>query len=116
MLYIGSLIAFLDMTSTTMFRSMISKIVHANEVGKVFSVVGTFQAFVSFIAGPTYNTLYGKTVRTFPQAFIVLIIATKVLVFFDILTVHLTMRRNKDREQPRDPAEATELMVTKADA
>ena len=43
MLYVGGLIAILDSTTTTMLRSMISKMVHANEVGSVFSIVGTFQ-------------------------------------------------------------------------
>ena len=99
MLYIGGLIAFLDSTSTTMFRSMISKIVHANEVGKVFSIVGTFQALVPFVSGPTFGFLYKATVATFPQAFIFLIIAIKVLVFFDILAVHLTMRRNRKKQR-----------------
>ena len=43
MLYIGAAVSFLDYTSTSLFRSMITKNVHANEVGKVFSIVGTFQ-------------------------------------------------------------------------
>ena len=43
MLYVGGLNAILDSTTTTMFRSIISKIVHANEVGSVFSIVGFFQ-------------------------------------------------------------------------
>ena len=46
MLYIGGIVAFLDNTSTTMFRSLISKNVKADEIGKVFSVVGVFQALL----------------------------------------------------------------------
>ena len=58
MLYLGAAISFLDYTSTTMFRSTITKNVHANEVGRVFSVVGTFQAMMPFAAGPLYGFLY----------------------------------------------------------
>ena len=54
----GAAISFLDYTSTTMFRSTITKSVHANEVGRVFSVVGTFQALVPFAASPIYGFLY----------------------------------------------------------
>ena len=61
MLYLGGVIAFLESTSTTMFRSMISKNVHANEVGKVFSVVGTIQALIPFISSPTFGYLYKAT-------------------------------------------------------
>ena len=43
MLYLGGVIAILDQTTATMFRSMISKLVSADEVGSVFSVLGLFQ-------------------------------------------------------------------------
>jgi len=93
MLYVGGLIAILDSTTTTMLRSMISKMVHANEVGSVFSIVGTFQAFIPFIAGPLYGFLYKETVATFPAAFIFVVIGLKTIVFFDVLIVHLKSRK-----------------------
>ena len=92
MLYVGGAIALLDSTSTTMFRSMITKLVHANEVGKVFSVVGTFQAIMPFIAGPMYGFLYRSTVSYQPAAFLFLIIAIKSVVFVIVLFVTKLMR------------------------
>jgi len=42
-LYIGGVISFLDFTSGVVFRSLISKSVQSDEVGKVFSILGMFQ-------------------------------------------------------------------------
>ena len=74
MLYAGCAIAFLDSTSTTVFRSLISKIVQPDEIGKVFSVLAIFQAMLPFICTPLFGMLYKNTVATQPNAFIFLII------------------------------------------
>ena len=81
MLYIGGIIALLDNTSTTMFRSLISKNVDADEIGKVFSVVGVFQALLPFASGPIFGYLYKSTVEYQPNAFLFLIIGTYWLVY-----------------------------------
>ena len=47
-LYIGAAISFLDFTSTTLFRSMITKSIQIDEVGKVFSIIGMFQVCLFF--------------------------------------------------------------------
>ena len=74
MLYIGGIVAFLDNTSTTMFRSLISKNVEADEIGKVFSVVGVFQALLPFASGPIFGYLYKSTVAYQPNSFLFLVI------------------------------------------
>ena len=58
MLYAGCAIAFLDSTSTTVFRSLISKIVQPDEIGKVFSVLAIFQAMLPFVGTPLFGMLY----------------------------------------------------------
>ena len=58
MLYLGGFISFLDFTSTTLFRSTISKNVHPTEVGRVYSVLGIFQALIPLATGTIFNTLY----------------------------------------------------------
>ena len=93
MLYIGSAIAFLDSTSTTVFRSLISKIVDADEVGKVFSVVAIFQALLPFVGSPMFGILYKNTVSTHPNAFLFLITAIKCLVFSVVFIVYLKMTK-----------------------
>ena len=58
MLYLGGFISFLDFTSTTLFRSTISKNVHPTEVGRVYSVLGIFQALIPLATGTIFNTIY----------------------------------------------------------
>ena len=97
MLYAGCAIAFLDSTSTTVFRSLISKIVQPDEIGKVFSVLAIFQAMLPFLGTPLFGMLYKNTVATQPNAFVFLIIAIKGLVFFVVLIVYIEMTRSKKR-------------------
>jgi PCFT/HCP family folate transporter-like MFS transporter 1/3 len=49
-----------------MIRSMISKLVSKDEVGKVFSFVASGEATMPLIAAPLYNLVYSCTVSTYP--------------------------------------------------
>ena len=98
----------LDATSTTMFRSMITKNVHANEVGKVFSVVGTFQALMPFAAGPLFGFLYRETVESQPAAFLFLIASIKGVVFLVIIGVAILSRKT-ERAMEKDRIELEDL-------
>ena len=102
LLYVGGVIAILDSTSTTMYRSMISKNVNSDEVGKVFSIVGTFQALLPFISGPTFNFLYKSTVEDFPQAWVFLVLAIRVFNFFVLLIVNVGMKKQQRRKEKQD--------------
>ena len=102
LLYLGGVIAILDSTSTTMYRSMISKNVRSDEVGKVFSIVGTFQALLPFISGPTFNFLYKSTVEHFPQAWVFLVLAIRVFNFFVLLIVNIGMKKQQKRKEKHD--------------
>lgn len=73
MVYLGACIAFLDATSFSMIRCMISKHVDPDEIGKILSFVGAFQAFIPIIASPIFGTLYRSTVESFPQAYLVVL-------------------------------------------
>ena len=81
MLYIGGLISFLDTSAITVFRSMISKAVNDDEIGKMFSVVGLFHALLPFATGPLFGYLYSETVEHQPNAFLFLLIIIKVILF-----------------------------------
>ena len=95
MLYVGGIVAFLDNTSTTMFRSLISKNVDADEIGKVFSVVGVFQALLPFASGPIFGYLYKSTVAFQPNAFLFLVISIKILLFIVVFCVNRGMIREE---------------------
>ena len=62
MVYLGSFIAFLDTTSYSMIRCMISKNVEPDELGKILSIIGAFQAFIPIVCSPVFRTIYRSTV------------------------------------------------------
>ena len=99
MLYVGGTLAILDQTSTTMYRSLITKTVNPDEVGKVFSIVATFQALLPFMSGPTFNYLYKYTVSYMPSAWVFLVIAIRLFNFSVLLIVNIGMRREKTRKE-----------------
>ena len=118
MLYVGGAVAILDATSTTMYRSLITKIVNPDEVGKVFSIVGTFQALLPFMSGPAYNYLYRYTVSYMPSAWIFLVIAIRLFNFSVLLIVnigirrctHTTETRKENHERPKYNTEKEKKM------
>ena len=73
MVYLGAFIAFLDSTSYSMIRCMISKHVKPDEVGKILAFVGAFQAFIPIISSPVFGSIYRATVETMPQAYLILL-------------------------------------------
>ncbi len=75
---------------------MMTKNVNPDEVGKIFSIVGTFQALMPFAAGPLFGFLYRETVAYFPPAFLFLIAAFKLIeavnkLIFYLLSIVVTL-------------------------
>ena len=89
MVYLAVFIAFLDFTSYSMIRCMISKNVRPDEVGKILSFVGAVQAFIPIISSPLFGTIYRSTVETLPQTYLVVLavcffVNWCVLIYIDI--------------------------------
>ena len=93
MVYLGVAISILDYASSTMFRSLISKNVKANEVGRVFSVVGIFETILPFATAPVFGFLYKSTVEFQANAFLFLVVALKGLVL--LLMIALRVKEAK---------------------
>ena len=73
MVYLSSFIACLESCSYTIIRCMISKAVEPDEVGKILSFVGAFQAFIPIISSPVFGTIYRTTLETLPQTYLIVI-------------------------------------------
>ena len=98
MVYLGACIAFLDATSYSMIRCMISKNVHPDEVGKILSFVGAFQAFIPIVSSPIFGLLYRGTVEHLPQAYLIVLAC---LFFVDWLALVVIDRGLKKADKNR---------------
>lgn len=59
-------------TMVVIARSMLSKLVHRDEIGKLFSLIAVLESFIPLGIIPVYATVYGLTVQTFSGSVIIL--------------------------------------------
>lgn len=74
----------LNGTSFIAMRSIISKLVTPDELGKVNSLFGVAEALMPLVYAPMYTTLYSATLNTLPGAFFILggiLTAPAVIIF-----------------------------------
>ena len=92
MVYLASATGFLNSVYTTVLRSIITKMVPDDEIGKVFSVLEFLKTIESLLCPVIYGTLYENTVSSVPKAFIFLTLSTHILVFISALILNLSKR------------------------
>ena len=66
-----------------------------DEVGKIFSIVGTFQALLPFASGPLFGFLYRDTVAFLPQAFLLVVAGFKLIEGVVVLIVFVGVKRDQ---------------------
>ncbi|XP_063905076.1 probable peptidoglycan muropeptide transporter SLC46 [Zophobas morio] len=107
--YIGAILEALNGTSFIAMRSIISKMVPPDELGKINSLFGVAEALMPLIYGPMYNLMYKATIRFLPGAFFLLggcLTTPAVFIFFWLYRQHL-----KDREEDeKEKMQKTELL------
>ncbi|CAF4900915.1 unnamed protein product [Pieris macdunnoughi] len=104
-MYIAPLVEVFNGTSFIAMRSMVSKLVDKDELGKVNSFFGVAEAMMPLVYAPMYTTVYTATIKTFPGAFFLLgggLTIPAVLIF---LWLYLANKKflaietsNKDKE------------------
>jgi len=70
---------------TIVGRSMLSKLVHKDEVGKIYSFLASGEAAIPLIASPIYNLLYSATLDSFPGAVYVLTSSLDFLILLSFM-------------------------------
>lgn len=65
----GPIVEILNGTSFIAMRSIASKLVCSDELGKVNSLFGVAEALVPLIYAPLYASVYAATMNTLPGAF-----------------------------------------------
>ncbi|XP_058810746.1 lysosomal proton-coupled steroid conjugate and bile acid symporter SLC46A3-like [Phymastichus coffea] len=69
MIYLAPLVEIINGTSFIVMRSITSKLVPPDELGKVNSLFGVCEAIVPLVYGPMYSSIYAATVNNFPGTF-----------------------------------------------
>ncbi|XP_050421662.1 solute carrier family 46 member 3-like [Adelges cooleyi] len=94
--YLGPLVDIVNGTSFIAMRSIISKLVPPDELGKVNSLYGVCEAMVPLIYGPMYSAVYKATLKTVPGAFFLLggaLTAPAALIFLWMYSEHVKERK-----------------------
>ncbi|CAH1708580.1 unnamed protein product [Aphis gossypii] len=97
--YIAPLVEIINGTSFIAMRSIISKLVPSDELGKVNSIFGVCEAIVPLIYGPMYSSVYKHTLKTFPGAFFLLgglLTAPAAIIFLWMYNEHRKERQVKE--------------------
>lgn len=71
-MYVGAVVEIFNGTSFIAMRSMATKLVSKDELGKVNSLFGVAEALMPVVYAPMYSTLYAATIKVFPGAFYLL--------------------------------------------
>lgn len=71
-LYMAPLVEILNGTSFIAMRSIASKLVPGDELGKVNGLFGVCEALMPLVYGPMYSAVYANTMDTLPGAFFLL--------------------------------------------
>uniref|UniRef100_A0A8D8WW50 Proton-coupled folate transporter n=1 Tax=Cacopsylla melanoneura TaxID=428564 RepID=A0A8D8WW50_9HEMI len=67
--YLGAIVDIVNGTSFIAMRSIISKMVPPDELGKINSLFGVCEALDPLIYGPMYSAVYRATINTLPGTF-----------------------------------------------
>ena len=90
---IGSLGALINSPA----RSLLSKLVHEDEVGKLFSVLGSGETIAKFMA-LIFTALYGTTLDIFPGMSFLIASALYTIMSFLILFIHMSTKDYLERD------------------
>ncbi|XP_052744626.1 proton-coupled folate transporter-like [Bicyclus anynana] len=86
----------------TIIRSLGTKVVIPEKVGKMCSLIGFVEAVVPVAYTPIYSKLYSRTLDSFPGAFYLLGGVMTVPAIFVFLTLYATYRKEQ-RDVVKDP-------------
>lgn len=88
--YVGAVVAALGPVVAPVLRSMTSKLVPVEERGKVFAMLAVCDNAVPLFSGTLYSQIYNATIKTAPNSFYWLTVATQITVLLLILIIHFS--------------------------
>ncbi|CAG5049234.1 unnamed protein product [Parnassius apollo] len=92
--FLGPILDMFSSAGATSLRSIATKLIEADEVGKMSSLISISEALVPVIYSPVYSKVYLSTLSTLPGAFYLISAALAVPAMGVFLTL-LILRRNQ---------------------
>ncbi|KRT81904.1 membrane transporter, partial [Oryctes borbonicus] len=92
LLYVGGTFAAIGPVVAPVIRSTVSKIIPAEERGKIFSILAVADNAVPIISGVLYSQIYNATIHTEPASIYFLTIGTQMAVFIIAVIINFTTR------------------------
>lgn len=112
--YIGAIVEMLNGTSFIAMRSIVSKLVTPDELGKINSLFGVCEALMPLAYGPMYSLVYSSTIDHVPGAFFLLggfLTTPALFIFFWLYKEH----KKDEIEEAKSKKEKAELLATAAE-
>lgn len=83
-IFVGAIVEMLNGTSFIAMRSIMSKLVPADELGKINSLFGVSEALMPLVYGPMYSIVYNMTINVLPGSFFIMggILSTPAIFIF----------------------------------
>ncbi|KAL3856401.1 hypothetical protein ACJMK2_011166 [Sinanodonta woodiana] len=95
MVWVAIIVGSLGGLINSPIRSLLSKFVHEDEIGKIFAVLGSWETVAKFLA-LVFTALYGSTIDIFPGFSFVLASGLYTIMVIIILLVHVTARKYEE--------------------
>ncbi|XP_061401831.1 probable peptidoglycan muropeptide transporter SLC46 [Musca vetustissima] len=114
-MYVGAIVEIFNGTSFIAMRSMATKLVSKDELGKVNSLFGVAEALMPVVYAPMYSTLYAATIKVFPGAFYILGGAITILAVIIFLWMYNFQRQQLRKRKSLDTAEACKDLAESKD-
>ncbi|XP_008546539.1 solute carrier family 46 member 3 [Microplitis demolitor] len=94
-IYLAPLVEIINGTSFIAMRSIASKLVPTDELGKVNSLFGVCESLMPLVYGPIYSSVYAATMNTLPGTFFLLGGGLTIPAVISFLWLYFESRRDR---------------------
>ncbi|KAL6437541.1 hypothetical protein ACFW04_004171 [Cataglyphis niger] len=100
---IAAIVEIVNGTSFIAMRSIASKLVPTDELGKVNSLFGVCESLMPLIYGPMYSAIYAATMNTLPGTFFIAGGSMTMPAVFAFLWLYTEHRKDRMLKEQKDP-------------
>ncbi|KAG7213427.1 hypothetical protein KM043_002711 [Ampulex compressa] len=113
MIYVAAIVEIVNGTSLIAMRSIASKLVPTDELGKVNSLFGVCESLMPLVYGPMYSSIYAATMKTVPGTFFIagaVMTMPAIFAFFWLYTEHQKDRALQENEEKGKSGRKSEVL------